>query len=57
MMNHYSNIVLAAGMTVAIMTLTAGSASAAGNAKMMTRENVGTRVQGLSVQPKPRGFR
>jgi hypothetical protein len=60
MLNRRSNFVLAAGMTVAIMALAAGSASAAGgnaSGKMMLRENVGTRVEGISVQPKPVGIR
>jgi hypothetical protein len=51
-MNHRSNFVLSASMTVVIMTLTAGSASAAGHGKMAS-ENVGTRAQGISVKPKP----
>jgi len=44
MLNRCSNFVLAAGLTVAIVAVAAGSAHA--------KENIGTRVEGLTVKPK-----
>src|SRR5215468_8374103 len=44
MLNRCLNVVLAAGLAVAIMAVPAGIANA--------KENVGTRVEGLTVKPK-----